>query len=196
MDLIINAVAFNLHAQGSEFGVGMGAAEDEFAFGFVSLRRPRTSSRNRRTYRQDRGVALREHVCPGFVSATDKILGETDNSVRVGQKTAIFRKVNQHNPTAHHDALDDRPGCGLAGGTPLLRMSGQCVGCRSAENRYAVRRYAPVAYQGGLPGYRLKRVLDHIGDNLAEDLSLPVLARSPHEPVRRTPCKVCLRFMY
>ena len=62
MDLIINAVAFNLHAQGSEFGVGMGAAEDEFAFGFVSLRRPRTSSRNRRTYRQDGGVALREHV--------------------------------------------------------------------------------------------------------------------------------------
>jgi hypothetical protein len=24
----------------------------------------------------------------------------------VGYKTAIFRKINQHNPTAHHDALE------------------------------------------------------------------------------------------
>ena len=36
----------------------------------------------------------------------------------------------------------------------------------------------------GLPGYRLKRVLDHIGDNFAEDLSLSQLAAvariSPH----------------
>jgi len=35
-----------------------------------------------------------------------------------------------------------------------------------------------------LPGYRLKRVLDHVGDNLAEDLSLSRLAAvagmSPH----------------
>ena len=39
-------------------------------------------------------------------------------------------------------------------------------------------------YKGGLPGYRLTRVLDHIGDNLAEDLNLPQLAAltgmSPH----------------
>ena len=51
-------------------------------------------------------------------------------------------------------------------------------------NRYTVRHYKPVAYRGGLPGYRLKRVLDHIGDNLAEDLSLSQLAAvagmSPH----------------
>ena len=51
-------------------------------------------------------------------------------------------------------------------------------------NRYAVRRYAPVVYRGGLPGYRLRRVLDYIGDNLAEDLSLGQLAAvvgmSPH----------------
>jgi AraC family transcriptional regulator len=47
-----------------------------------------------------------------------------------------------------------------------------------------VRRYTPVAYRGGLPGYRLKRVLDYIGDNLAEDLSLlqlaTVVGMSPH----------------
>ena len=47
-----------------------------------------------------------------------------------------------------------------------------------------MRRYAPVAYRGGLPGYRLRRVLDYIGDNLAEDLTLGQLAAvvdmSPH----------------
>ena len=42
----------------------------------------------------------------------------------------------------------------------------------------------PVDYKGGLPGRRLRRVLDYIGDNLAEDLSLSQLAAvagmSPH----------------
>ena len=51
-------------------------------------------------------------------------------------------------------------------------------------NRYTVRRYTPTAYRGGLPGYRLRRVLDFIGDNLADDLSLSQLAAvagmSPH----------------
>jgi len=51
-------------------------------------------------------------------------------------------------------------------------------------NRYTVRRYSPVAYRGGLPGYRLRRVLDYIGDNLADNLSLSQLAAvasmSPH----------------
>ena len=41
-----------------------------------------------------------------------------------------------------------------------------------------------VKAQPGLPGYRLKRVLAHIGDNFAEDLSLSQLAAvagmSPH----------------
>ena len=50
--------------------------------------------------------------------------------------------------------------------------------------RYAVYRQTPVVYRGGLPGYRLKRVLDFIGDNLAENLSLSQLAAvagmSPH----------------
>jgi AraC family transcriptional regulator len=42
----------------------------------------------------------------------------------------------------------------------------------------------PESYRGGLPGYRLNRVLEYIGDNLAEDLSLSRLAEivgmSPH----------------
>lgn len=32
-DLVMNAVEFNLHAQGSEFGMGMGAREQEFSWG-------------------------------------------------------------------------------------------------------------------------------------------------------------------
>lgn len=37
MDLISNAVEFNLDARGSEFGMGMGSPEHEFAFGFVKF---------------------------------------------------------------------------------------------------------------------------------------------------------------
>ena len=60
-------------------------------------------------------------------------------------------------------------------GSPAGRLYGESLANALAVyllNRYAVRRYAPVAYRGGLPGYRLRRVLDHIGDNLADDLSL------------------------
>jgi len=51
--------------------------------------------------------------------------------------------------------------------------------------RYAARRGGvPAVYKGGLPGGRLKKVLDYIGDNLTEDLSLSRLAAvagmSPH----------------
>jgi AraC family transcriptional regulator len=41
---------------------------------------------------------------------------------------------------------------------------------------YAVHRRTPVVYKGGLPGYRLKRVFNYIGDNLAENISLSQLA--------------------
>ncbi len=50
--------------------------------------------------------------------------------------------------------------------------------------RYAVRRITPAFYKGGLPPYRLKRVLDYIADNLGTDISLSDLATiagmSPH----------------
>jgi AraC family transcriptional regulator len=75
----------------------------------------------------------------------------------------------------------------LDGGSPAGRLYGEFLANALAVyllNRYTVRRYTAVAYHGGLPGYRLKRVLDHIGDNLAEDLSLSQLAAvagmSPH----------------
>ena len=51
-------------------------------------------------------------------------------------------------------------------------------------NRYAVRRVAPVVHKGGLPGYRLKRVLDYIANSLEENISLSQLSAiagvSPH----------------
>jgi AraC family transcriptional regulator len=75
----------------------------------------------------------------------------------------------------------------LDAGSPAGRLYGESLANALAVyllNRYAVRRYAPVAYRGGLPGYRLRRVLDHIGDSLADDLSLSQLAAvadmSPH----------------
>lgn len=37
MDLVCNAVEFNLHASGAEFGMGMGDAEHKFVFGFVQF---------------------------------------------------------------------------------------------------------------------------------------------------------------
>jgi AraC family transcriptional regulator len=67
----------------------------------------------------------------------------------------------------------------LEEGSPAGRLYGESLANSLAVyllNRYAVRRCAPVAYRGGLPGYRLKRVLDHIGDNVADDLSLSQLA--------------------
>ena len=67
----------------------------------------------------------------------------------------------------------------LAEGSPAGRLYGETLGNALAVyslKPYTVRRRAPVAYQGGLPGYRLRRVLDYIGDNLSDDLSLSELA--------------------
>jgi AraC family transcriptional regulator len=51
-------------------------------------------------------------------------------------------------------------------------------------NRYAVRRLTPVICKGGLPAYRLKRVLDYIADGLETNIRLSQLAAisgmSPH----------------
>jgi AraC family transcriptional regulator len=74
----------------------------------------------------------------------------------------------------------------LDAGSPAGRLYGECLANALAVymlNRYTVRRYTPVAYKGGLPGYRLKRVLDHIGDNLGEYLSLAqTCCGRRHEP--------------
>jgi AraC family transcriptional regulator len=75
----------------------------------------------------------------------------------------------------------------LHDGSPAGRLYGESLANALAVyllNRYTVRRYSPVTYKGGLTKYRLKRVLDHIGDDVAADLSLSQLAAiagmSPH----------------
>ena len=75
----------------------------------------------------------------------------------------------------------------LNSGSPAGRLYGESLANALAVyllKRYAVRGYTPVAYRGGLQAYRLRRVLDYIGDNLAADLSLSELAAvagmSPH----------------
>ena len=75
----------------------------------------------------------------------------------------------------------------LSDGSPAGTMYGESLAMALAVyllKRYAVHRRTPVVYKGGLPGYRLRRVLNYIGDNLAENLSLSQLATvagmSPH----------------
>ena len=75
----------------------------------------------------------------------------------------------------------------LNSGSPAGRLYGESLANALAVyllTRYAARHYTPATYRGGLPGYRLGRVLDYIGDNLADDLSLSELATvagmSPH----------------
>jgi AraC family transcriptional regulator len=57
----------------------------------------------------------------------------------------------------------------LAEGSPAGRLYGEALADALAAylvGRYAVRHRSPAVYQNGLPGYRLRRVLDHIGDHL------------------------------
>ena len=75
----------------------------------------------------------------------------------------------------------------LDAGSPAGRIYGESLANALAVylvNRYAVRPRSPAHYRRGLPRHRLRRVLDHIGDNLASDLSLGQLASvagmSPH----------------
>jgi AraC family transcriptional regulator len=67
----------------------------------------------------------------------------------------------------------------LDAGSPAGRLYGECLANALAVyllSRYAVRRRVPMVPKGGLPRCRLKRVLDYVGDNLAEDVSLSDLA--------------------
>jgi AraC family transcriptional regulator len=72
-------------------------------------------------------------------------------------------------------------------GSPAGRLYGESLSNALAVyllGRYTAHRYTPLTNKGGLPGYRLKRVLDYICANLADDLSLSELAAivdiSPH----------------
>ena len=67
----------------------------------------------------------------------------------------------------------------LDAGSPAGRLYGESLANALAVyllSRYAVQRRVPMVPKSGLPRCRLKRVLDYIGDNLAEDVSLSDLA--------------------
>src|SRR5262245_503451 len=67
----------------------------------------------------------------------------------------------------------------LDAGSPAGRIYGEYIANALAVyllSRYAAQPRVPTVPKGGLPRYRLKRVLDYIGDNLAEDVSLSDLA--------------------
>jgi AraC family transcriptional regulator len=75
----------------------------------------------------------------------------------------------------------------LDAGSPAGRMYGDSLANALAVyllKRYAVKLRVPAVYRGGLPRYRLKRVIDYIEENLSGDLSLAQLAAvagvSPH----------------
>jgi AraC family transcriptional regulator len=76
------------------------------------------------------------------------------------------------------DLNDQSPAGSIYGDTLATALSVYLL------KRYAVRRRAPTAYKGGLPGYRLRRVLDYIASNLDKNISLSELAAiagmSPH----------------
>jgi AraC family transcriptional regulator len=75
----------------------------------------------------------------------------------------------------------------LEEGSPAGKMYGEALANALAIyllKRYAVKPHVPAVYGGGLPRYRLKRVIDYIQENLAGDLTLAQLAAvagmSPH----------------
>jgi AraC family transcriptional regulator len=75
----------------------------------------------------------------------------------------------------------------LAAGSPAGPMYGDSLAHALAVyllKRYAVKPCVPTVYRGGLPRYRLKRVINYIDANLSGDLALAQLATvtgmSPH----------------
>ncbi len=108
--------------------------------------------------------------------------------------TAEIRPETDLELTSHWDLIDPRiqalleaMALDLREGSPVGALYGEFLANALAVylvGRYGVRPATPIVYKGGLPGRCLKRVLDYIGDNLAEDLSLSKLAEiagmSPH----------------
>ena len=67
----------------------------------------------------------------------------------------------------------------LEEGSPAGKLYGESLAHALAVyllRRYCARRLEPPVYRGGLAGYRLNRVLEHMEEHLADDLSLAELA--------------------
>jgi len=87
----------------------------------------------------------------------------------------------------HISALLQEMAADLEEGSPAGTIYGESLANALAVyllKRHTVRRFTPVVYKGGLPGYRLNRVLDYIANNLETNISLAQLAAvagmSPH----------------
>jgi len=108
-------------------------------------------------------------------------LEETSDEVDV-ELTEHWDLIDQHVTALLLEMAAD-----LNDGSPAGQMYGESLANALAVyllKRYAVWPQTPGVYKGGLPAYRLKRVLDYIAENLAENLSLSQLAAvagmSPH----------------
>jgi AraC family transcriptional regulator len=108
-------------------------------------------------------------------------LEETAHETAV-ELTDHWNLIDGHISTLLHEMaadLNDRSPAGCTYGEALATALSVYL-----LKRYAVRRRSPAAFKGGLPGYRLKRVLDYIESNLDKNISLSELAAnagmSPH----------------
>jgi AraC family transcriptional regulator len=119
------------------------------------------------------------------VAIEPELLAGTADDTMGGDSIELVEHWNlvDHNVSAVLQAMKTD----LSEGSPVGRLYGESLASALAVylvGRYAVRPPAPFLQRGGMPGRRLRRVLDYIGDNLAEDLSLAELAAvagmSPH----------------
>jgi len=79
----------------------------------------------------------------------------------------------------HIAALLHEMAADLVDGSPAGTLYGESLANALAVyllKRYASRRFRPAAFKGGLPGYRLKLVLDYIAASLESNINLSQLA--------------------
>src|SRR5882762_3559235 len=112
-----------------------------------------------------------------LTNALDETAHRTDVEL-----TERWDLIDEHISALLHEMaadLDDGSPAGPIYGESLANALGVYL-----LKRYAVRPLTPVAYKGGLPGYRLKRVLDYIAASLDRNINLAQLSAiagmSPH----------------
>jgi len=112
-----------------------------------------------------------------LTNALDETAHRTDVEL-----TEHWDLIDEHISALLHEMaadLDDGSPAGPIYGESLANALGVYL-----LKRYAVRPLTPVAYKGGLPGYRLKRVLDYIAASLEGNITLAQLSAiagmSPH----------------
>jgi hypothetical protein len=112
-----------------------------------------------------------------LTNALDETAHQTDVEL-----TERWDLIDEHIAALLHEMaadLDEGSPAGPVYGESLANALGVYL-----LKRYAVRTLTPVAYEGGLPGYRLERVSDYIAASLDGNISLAQLSAiadmSPH----------------